>query len=204
MALSGALLLLVIGLHMWLVWVGNFPGDVWALEQGWYPQSNALNGYANFFQELCTPAVATLIVVVVLGVLLRHKLLRDAAGLVVACVAVALNALLKLVLGPSPLWVEAHRAGHNFPSGHVTFVTAVIGYMGLVAWRHGRWWLAALAVALIIGVGPARVVTGIHLVSDCVAGYLLGAAMLVLAAQFVTQTSRKESRWNIANSEAPA
>jgi membrane-associated phospholipid phosphatase len=194
----------VIGLHLWLEWVGNFPGDVWALQQGWYTQSTALNGWANFYQYLCTPGLATLIVATALVVLLRRRLYEEAAGLIVACVAVALNALLKLVLGPSPLWIEAHRAGHNFPSGHVTFVTAVIGYLGVVAWRHGRRRLTAIAILLIIGVGPARVVTGIHLVSDVVAGYLLGASMLLLASQFAPERSRRESQWNIANSEAPA
>jgi membrane-associated phospholipid phosphatase len=192
-----------VALHLWLVWGGRFPGDSWALEQGGRTHSHAVNAYANLFQDLGTHALATLIVAAALIVLLRQRLFTETAGLIVACLAVPLNAVLKLVLGPSPIWVAADRAGHNFPSGHVTFVTAVIGYIGLLAWRHGKWWLTVVAIVLIIGAGPARVVTGIHLVSDCVAGYLVGAAMLLLAGQFATQRSRRQSRWNIASSDSP-
>jgi len=63
-------------------------------------------------------------------------------------------------------------------------VTAVIGYLGLVSWRAGRPWLTALAALLIVGIGPARLVTGVHLVSDVVAGYCVGASWLILAYTF--------------------
>jgi membrane-associated phospholipid phosphatase len=161
-----ALFLLVIALHLWLVWVGSFPGDHWALRQG----------------EISHPLlVAIAIVAVALTVLLARTSLAETIGLLVACCAVPLNALLKLVLGPSPLWRTLHHSGHNYPSGHTTFVFAVAGYLAVIAWRHERRWLTALAALLIIGLGPARVLTGIHLVSDVVGGYLLGAAMLLVA-----------------------
>jgi membrane-associated phospholipid phosphatase len=200
---SGLLILLVVGLHLWLVWVGNFPGDYWALRQGWFPQSTALNAYNDIFQFLGTPEFAVLLVGTAFVILRRKRLFGEVAGLIVACLAIPLNELLKLALGPSPLWVQHGYAGHNFPSGHVTFVTAVIGYLGFISWRHGHRWLTAVAAVLIIAVGPARVVTGTHLVSDCVGGYLLGTAMLLLACQLVIQSSRRESQWNIASSEAP-
>jgi membrane-associated phospholipid phosphatase len=174
------LFLLVIALHLWLVWVAPFPGDRWALRQAWTPHPTWVRDYADFFQHLATPLVAIALVAVALTLILRHGSLAEAAGLVVTCLAVPLNAILKLVLGASPLWRTAH-SGHSYPSGHTTFVVAVIGYVGVIAWRHDRRWLAALAALLIAAVGPARVVTGIHLVSDVVGAYLLGAAMLLLA-----------------------
>jgi membrane-associated phospholipid phosphatase len=196
---SGLLVLLVIGLHFYLEWVGLFPGDLWAMRQGWHNEPTVVNGYANLFQYLGTPGLAIALVVVTLAILLRHRLYEEAVGLLIACVAVALNALLKLVLGPSPLWILVHYPGHNFPSGHVTFVTAVIGYIGVVAWRHRRRWISAIAVVLIIAVGPSRVVTGIHLVSDVVGGYILGTAMLLLAVSVATQ--RSPSRATVRLSE---
>jgi undecaprenyl-diphosphatase len=175
-----ALFLLVIAVHLWLVWVGPFPGDGWALRQTSTPHPTWVRDYADFFQHLGTPLVAIALVAVALILILRYGSLAEAAGLVVACLAVPLNAILKLVLGASPLWRTAHT-GHNYPSGHTTFVIAVLGYIGVIAWRHDRRWPAALAALLVVAVGPARVVTGIHLVSDVVGAYLLGAAMLLVA-----------------------
>jgi membrane-associated phospholipid phosphatase len=175
-----ALFLLVIALHLWLVWAGPFPGDRWALRQAWMPHPAWVRDYADFFQHLATPLVAIALVAVALIVILRYGSLAEAAGLVVACLAVPLNAILKLVLGASPLWRTAHT-GQNYPSGHTTFVIAVLGYIGVIAWRNDRRWPAALAALLVVAVGPARVVTGIHLVSDVVGAYLLGAAMLLIA-----------------------
>ena len=102
-----ALFLLVIALHLWLVWVAPFPGDRWALRQAWTPHPTWVRDYANFFQHLATPLVAIALVAVALILILRHASLAEAAGLVVACLAVPLNAILKLVLGASPLWRTA-------------------------------------------------------------------------------------------------
>jgi undecaprenyl-diphosphatase len=184
------LFLLVIALHLWLVWVGSFPGDHWALRQGWTPHPAWVRDYASFFQHLGTPLVAIPLVAVALIVLVRSGLPTQAARLLIACCVVPLNALLKLVLGPSPAWAAAHHSGHNYPSGHVTFVTGAIGCLGVIAWRQDRRWLAAVAALFVIGVGPARVLTGIHLVSDVIAGYLLGAAMLLLAMRIGARTSK--------------
>jgi membrane-associated phospholipid phosphatase len=185
------LLALVIALHFWLVWVGPFPGDRWALRQGWSPHPEWVRDVASFFQHLATPLIAIALVVVAMLALLRLGSLREAAGLVIACLAVPLNALLKLLFGPSPLWRAAYHHGHNYPSGHTTFTVAVVGYLGVIAWRHNLRWLTALTALLVIGVGPARVVTGIHLVSDVIGGYLLGAAMLLLALR-VTDPSQPD------------
>jgi len=181
LAVGALLLALVIVLHLWLAWGGAFPGDRWALARSPYPGSASERAYIGSFQDLGTPIPAIAIALVALGILIARGSRGEAVGLLVACGAVALNSFLKLVLGPSPAWVAAHRTGHDFPSGHVTFVVAVIGYLGWVGWRHGRRWLAGLAAVVVVLVGPARVLTGIHLVSDVVGGYLLGAAVLILA-----------------------
>jgi membrane-associated phospholipid phosphatase len=178
-----ALILLVIGLHFWLVWGGSFPGDGWAVRQQRTPHPAWIHSYANIFQWLGTPLVAIALVAIAMLAILKFGSFREAVGLVVACLGVPLNAVLKVVLGQSPLWRAFHHKTLNFPSGHTTFTVAVVGYLTLLAWRHGRRWLTLLGLLFVVAVGPARVVTGIHLVSDVVAGYLLGAAMLLLASR---------------------
>jgi undecaprenyl-diphosphatase len=178
------LLALMLALHFWLVWVGSFPGDRWALERGWHLQSSPVRAYADVFGDLGTPVAAVAILLVGSGILLARRPFSEFLGLVVAFCAIPFNAMLKVIFGASPLWAEFHNHSANFPSGHVNFVTAVIGYLGLISWRASQRWLTALAALLVVGIGPARVVTGVHLVSDVVAGYLVGASWLILAYTF--------------------
>jgi undecaprenyl-diphosphatase len=135
----------------------------------------------SLFSALGTPLVAAAVVCVGVLVLWSRTDRTTACGLIVACLVIPLNALLKLLSGPTPLWSATHHTGHNFPSGHVAFVTSVVGYLGWVAFRRQQSAVAALALLVVLGMGPARVLVGAHLVSDVAAGYLAGAAVLVLA-----------------------
>ena len=177
-------LVLVGAIRAWLQWIGPLPGDRYAAAHAQAPpsfDSAGVRRVTSFFSSLGTPVVASSIVLVGLVVLCFWADPRTVAGLLVACIVIPLNALLKVLSGPTPLWSQAHEFGHNFPSGHVAFATCVIGYLGWVAVRRKLWPLALLALLLILGMGPARVLSGAHLVSDVVAGYLVGAAVLVPA-----------------------
>ena len=196
------LLLLVIALHLWLVWVGAFPGDHWALSQKLTPHPLVIRDYAGFFQVLGDPGIVIPFLAVALFLLLRRNMRAEAVGLLIAYCAIVLNEAFKLTLGPSPLWMAAHQPGHNYPSGLVAFTTAVFGYVAIVAWRHGHRWITGVALLLVVASGPARVVTGIHLVSDVIAGYLLGGAVLLLAVKLTLDRSPKGTRSTVAGSEA--
>ncbi|MEU9205884.1 phosphatase PAP2 family protein [Streptomyces sp. NPDC048332] len=88
-----------------------------------------------------------------------------------------------------PLWPDPVDSAHYaaFPSGHA--MTAVVS-CGLLMWllqRSGcRPWIrrAALAAAgvSVLGVGLTRLYLGVHWPSDVVGGWLLGAALVALAA----------------------
>ena len=177
---------------------GAFPGDHWALAQKEPPHAHVISAYADFFQIL-EPAIVIPLFAVAMFLLLRRNLRAEAVGLVIAYCAVPVDEAFKLALGPSPLWLAAHQPGHDYPSGLVAFTTAVFGFLGLVAWRHRSRWMPAIALLLVLASGPARVVTGIHLVSDVIGGYLLGGAMLLLAWRLTLGRSPEDTRWNIAS-----
>jgi membrane-associated phospholipid phosphatase len=187
--LSAASLLLVFALHFWLVWVGSFPGDRWAAAQSTaiFSRPKWLQDTVRDYGDLGSPGLATAIVLA-LGLWLWWVAGRRAAtALLIACLAVALNALLKTIFGPTPFAVQLYRSGSNFPSGHVAFVTATVGFAGLVAVKYRQWWLVAVAVVLVGGIGPARVISGAHVVSDVIGGYLMGAAGVLLACAYLAR-----------------
>jgi membrane-associated phospholipid phosphatase len=181
---SVALLSVVIALRAYLQWIGPIPGDRYAAARfgrSW-SEPAVLRPFISFFTELGSPSVAVALICLGLVVVWSSADWVAARGLVVACLVLPLNALLKLVSGPTPLWSDTYHVGLNFPSGHVAFVTAVVGYLGWVAARRQQVAGVAVALVVIIGMGPARVVAGAHLVSDVIAGYLVGGVVLVLAA----------------------
>ncbi|MFA9516274.1 phosphatase PAP2 family protein [Halopenitus sp. H-Gu1] len=70
--------------------------------------------------------------------------------------------------------------GFGFPSGHAT--SAAVTYLGLAAvldkW-HGPRTRFFLASIVVVAVGVSRVVLEVHYLVDILAGWLLGAALLV-------------------------
>jgi membrane-associated phospholipid phosphatase len=186
--ISGGLFVLVLLIRLYIDRHGSFPGDGYALRHfstPWLTQSHTLQTVTGFFGSLGTGFIAAPLIALAAIALWRRGDRIAVEGLVIACLAIIANAALKLILGPTPDWVAFHRAGSNFPSGHTTFFTAVIGYLGIIAWRRGQREIGVAAALLVILGGPSRVVAGQHLVGDVVGGYCLGAAFLVAALTWV-------------------
>lgn len=79
---------------------------------------------------------------------------------------------------------ERTLEGTSFPSGHVITYTLFCGFLAYLAYtlaRRGwmRWIGVALALTVLLSIGPSRVYLGQHWFSDVLASYLLGAALLV-------------------------
>jgi undecaprenyl-diphosphatase len=96
---------------------------------------------------------------------------------------------------PSPI---AHFPGGSFPSGHA--MTAVVGTAVIVlmilpvltaAWRIVAWTLAAL---ISLASGLCRVALGVHYLSDVVAGWVLGAAVVAATVAAFETWRRDKSR----------
>jgi len=109
-----------------------------------------------------------------------------------------LNALVKLVVHRArPVVAEpvAHANGLSFPSGHAQ--SAIVAWSVLLLvflpalsarWRPVA---VAVAVAMVVAIGFARITLGVHFFSDVLAGYALGAAW-VAAMVAVFNTWRRE------------
>ena len=115
----------------------------------------------------------------------------EAAGLLVAAVgSIGLWYLVApMVARPRPTADLVNVVGQishgSFPSGHVTNLTAIFGYLCFLVYTALRpsWWrrlLLVLCATPVVTVGVARVYVGQHWPSDVLGGYLLGSIWLAV------------------------
>jgi undecaprenyl-diphosphatase len=107
-----------------------------------------------------------------------------------AMIAIAVVGLAVLVLAikflvrrrrPEGEWGAIYRATdpHSFPSGHA----ARAMLLAVMACGLGPWWFAALLLLWMPFVSLSRVNTGLHYVSDVIAGAVLGLLIGLLALE---------------------
>lgn len=208
-AICSATLLLLVIAERWLLSLHTFPGDYWAAQLGHQVVRThspwLVWAITRVYQQTGRPLVAIGEVLVMFTWLWRSAGRRAAQGLLIVLLASATCGLIKIICGPTPLWTSLYHVGTNFPSGVVTFMTASVGYVGLVARRQGRTVLPLILLAVIFGAGPARVLGGQHLPSDVIGGYMLGAAWLLAAHAYMIGRVRRRDRetpWRIATRSA--
>jgi len=99
------------------------------------------------------------------------------------------NQVLKLVFRrPRPDVLKlVEQSGYSFPSGHA--MNSVIFY-GLAAYllvRHGRhparYLFAGIIAVMVLLIGLSRIYLGVHYASDVLAGFIIGAGWLIIAAR---------------------
>lgn len=180
---GGFAALFVLGLRLWLEYVGPIPGDRWSWEafsgSAW---NSPLNDLSIFFSVIATPQLAAITVPVIAWFAWRAAGTRAAALVLVAATGVFLNLAIKRLSGPTPEWRAEHPTLWlaNYPSGHVVYAVTVFGAAAWLAWGRRRD-IAAVLLVLIAAMGPFRVIADAHYLSDVLAGYAVGAAWLLLA-----------------------
>jgi membrane-associated phospholipid phosphatase len=104
------------------------------------------------------------------------------------------------VARPRPVLSEpiAHAPGASFPSGHALGAAvgcSVIVVLLLPVLRGGRRMVAwTIAAVVAVATGAFRVLLGVHYVSDVVAGWILGGAIVLGTAAAFTVWRRGEGR----------
>ncbi|QSZ66867.1 phosphatase PAP2 family protein [Methanofollis aquaemaris] len=104
-------------------------------------------------------------------------------GLLLA-ISVGVNTGAKLLLAtPRPYWVStavhplAVHPSFSMPSGHAQNAVPFWGL--LAAWTGWKRWAVAGATVLVLLTGLSRVVLGVHFFRDVLAGWAIGAVLLV-------------------------
>lgn len=163
----------------------------------------AFTGALQLWTDVFGPGPLRVLVGVVAGWLWWRGARRVALWAVVTMVAGGLlGAGLKLLLGrdrPEFLDPVSHAAGSSFPSGHALTAALGAGVLALIFLpvasdaspvrhqRATRWTIIAAALVVTVATGLTRIALGVHWLSDVVAGWTLGVAVVAATtAAFAT------------------
>ena len=204
---SVAFLLGLVAFSYFAAIVDRFPGDVAASDwvQSW--RTGWLDTALEIVSVVGIVEVAAVLVGVAAGALFILGRRAEAGVLVAASVlGHGLGKALKVIIArPRPpadlVRVIEQTDGHSFPSGHVMFYVLFLGVLTVLLLPTIRPTLArrlvlgGLVVVLIV-IGFSRIYLGVHWLSDVVAGYAFGLAV-------VTLTTLAWTRWSQARASSP-
>jgi membrane-associated phospholipid phosphatase len=178
----------MLAIRAWLAKIGDLPGDQAVAARWPDPRTpEPFTELAEFYGTMASPLVAIVTVALTTWIVWRRAGRRYGLGVLIAAFAVVVNAICKTVFGPTQLYATLTPTGVNYPSGHVTYATAVFGYIAYIGLEKRRPEAAVVAFVVIAGMGPARILDGSHLPSDVAGAYLLGLAWLIGTILWVTR-----------------
>jgi len=171
---------------------GVFPFDMKAaieLREVDSPAVLALMAAVSFLGDGWVPVFLVFAVAAICA--LRRRWI-EAIFVIATLSAGALAGVLKALVGrerppafamsPSDLFPSFNT--YAYPSGHVLFFVVFYGFLAYLSWKYltGRARLISLSVcaALIVLIGPSRLILGEHWVSDVVGSYIIGTLWLII------------------------
>lgn len=145
-------------------------------------QDAGMLAFARIISDMFSPQVLATVTVFLVVVLLEHRH-RDTARFIGATMVLnlALISAIKL-LTQRARPQDVSWLGYSFPSGHAMTATVFFGILSYFAYAHLRRTAAhailAASAAIIVMVGWSRIALNVHWLSDVLAGYFFGGALL--------------------------
>ena len=162
--------------------IGPFPGDALADDYFGNRIVNAeLTGALDFFSGLGSAFVAITTVGTCAWVVVRRVGAVEAV-MVVAAAAAVVNEIVRLALGPSPnlaTFGEPDCPRSQLPQRPCRLRCSVFGLLAVLGRRHRQRELTVIAVAIVVLMGPFRVLAGAHYPSDVLGGLALGLGWML-------------------------
>jgi YegS/Rv2252/BmrU family lipid kinase len=173
-------------------WVASWAQQLTAEHDGLYQVWLWIGRLTSTIPE----TIATVVVVLTLWVKGHRRAAVWTAG-VMATTGIAVIVFKTLIGRDRPVWDDPVLvlSGYSFPSGHASGIAASAGVAivlsGMLVRRRGARRLVTV-VSLVVAavVGADRIFLGVHYVSDVVAGYLLGAGIVMTWLAFYDPTPR--------------
>jgi membrane-associated phospholipid phosphatase len=189
MVLIGWLLTDVLA-HTWLATADTTVDEELAADR-----TNELNGVSFVFSTLAsTPVIIGLTVVTAVTARLVWKRWHESIYVVYAVVGEVLVFLATTLLiqreRPEVQQLDPAPPTSSYPSGHTAAAICFYGAAAaIIAWRTRkrwlRWTVIALAVAIPLLVGLARLYRGMHFPTDVTGGIVLGLVWLAVVTRLV-------------------
>ena len=160
------------------LWLRDFQGPVFM----------ALMGAVSFLGDSWVPVIQVFAIASLCA--LRKKWL-EAVFVVATLSAGVLAGVLKALVGrPRPPTFSLNPYdlfpsfnSYAYPSGHVLFFVVFYGFLAWLSWKQltgwFRWVSISVCAALIVLIGPSRILLGEHWVSDVIGSYIIGTFWLI-------------------------
>ncbi|MDD1648324.1 MAG: phosphatase PAP2 family protein [Methanomicrobiales archaeon] len=153
------------------------------------PVFEALMAAISFLGDGWVPVI---IVLAVAAFWAFRKGWLEAAFVIATLSAGVLAGVLKVLVGrprPSSFTLQPRDLFESFnqyayPSGHVLIFVVFYGLVAYLSWKYlegrSRWGVIAVCAALILLIGPSRIVMGEHWASDVIGSYIIGTLWLII------------------------
>jgi membrane-associated phospholipid phosphatase len=188
---------------------GPLPGDVGvalALQHVLLPH-HGLDSLLDGVSAINWPVPSAIVVAGVVGLLVTlRRWLAAGTTLLTSALADASSYITnEIVRRPRPSDHGLHilhviKTYYSFPSGHVIHAVAFFGFVLFLTWQTRRpapllWPVRAVLIALIVLMGPSRVLEGEHWPSDVLGGLLYGAFWLMLGLHLYAWAGHRWPRY---------